>query len=91
MNPKDERSIRIMANLRKHGRCRDCKRSIVWVVTAPHGKYMPFDREPLVLGIEQNQVTLVRFEVIASLYCHFESCPKRHQPRARVEQPRLAL
>jgi len=86
--------LRIVAGYRKAGRCRDCHRPIVWVTTAPKGKRLPFDCEPVVLEREQNPTTLVRFEVISKDHLHFTTCPKRVRKSTtdmtpRDSQPRL--
>ena len=89
-----DRLLSILAGYRKAGRCRDCHRPIVWVTTAPKGKRLPFDCEPVVLEREQNPTTLVRFEVISKDHLHFTTCPKRVRKSADAgtsgdPQPRL--
>lgn len=72
-----ERPLRILAGVRRPGRCPRCGRKIVFVVTAPRGKYLPFDREPLVLHVERNEATTVAFEVVTRGANHFDSCRAR--------------
>ncbi len=83
-----DRRLRIVAGNRKPGRCRDCHRPIVWVVSAPKGKRLPLNRDFVVLEREQNLTTLVHFEVISRESLHFATCAKRAKKSApRVEQP----
>lgn len=79
--PTDGR-LTILAGHRNAGKCHHCRRAVIWVTSAPHGKSIPFDAEPLVLEHKTNPVTLVRFEVVARTRIHFATCPaQRAQPR----------
>lgn len=67
------------------GRCRYCRKRIVWAKVAPHGKSMPFDREPIYAPSTRNPDTGVEFEVWPDDLLHFTTCPRqpeRKQKRA---------
>ncbi len=70
---RSERPVTILAQHRSPDRCRRCRRKILWVVTAPKGKGLPLDCEPIVLSRSVNPETGVHFESIAPTAIH--RCP----------------
>lgn len=44
--PRDTAKLVLKGSARR-GKCKFCRQRIVWATTAPHGKTLPFDREPV--------------------------------------------
>ncbi len=72
---RSERPITILARPGEPGRCRRCRRPILWVLTAPHGRAVPLDAPPLVLEQVQHPTSGVQFHVIPAGARH--RCPPR--------------
>lgn len=77
-----DRLISILAGARRSSQCRDCGRPIEWGISAPHGKYVPLDPNPLVLRYDRNAGG-VKFLVISANNLHFLTCKKRRQEARR--------
>lgn len=68
--------ILLLADWSRPGRCRHCRAPVEWHLTGK-GKYLPFDRAPLVLSRHENADTTVRFEMVSPESLHFVSCKNK--------------
>ncbi|HEX4347586.1 MAG TPA: hypothetical protein VHZ73_08440 [Vicinamibacterales bacterium] len=77
----DDGTLDVLRGNRSRGRCRDCRASVVWVMSAAKGKSIPFDAEPRILHQFEN-ARGVKFDRVSRRHIHFASCPaKRGKPR----------
>lgn len=72
-------TVRAWAGSARAGRCKDCKRAIIWVVTEK-GKYLPFDLGFTVRDTVTHPVTQYRFVVLDKADRH--DCAERRAARA---------
>lgn len=75
--------------LGRPGRCKFCGAGIIFRLSAPGGKWMPFNKHPLVLSEFTNELTGVKFEQLSPEDLHFASCTNRprKKPKADVLKP----
>lgn len=76
------RLVRVMSQVRKPGRCRDCRQRIEFAVSADRGKYVPLNPDAFILRTEQNPTTGVWFDIVAADGLHFTTCGRRADAHA---------
>lgn len=80
-------TLRVWAGIRGHGRCRYCRKAIVWLTT-DRGQQLPFFTGFVVRETQTHEPTGAQYHVVARVDLH--DCEERRTARAAQRgRPRL--
>jgi hypothetical protein len=78
--------FRVWATLREAGRCKYCRRRILWL-TRDTAKRLPVDIDVQIRDTQLDETLQVPFGYVMGADVH--SCPEGRAARARTDKPRL--